>query len=81
MGMPIELNTLIVTKGREKREEENIFTLVKNGYRLYPIINIPIEVKKTLESDSSGSAVITKVQWENNQTMLTYQLISLKSTN
>ncbi|MBA4536887.1 DUF2584 domain-containing protein [Bacillus aquiflavi] len=80
MGMPIELNTLIVTKGREKREEENIFTLVKNGYRLYPI-NIPIEVKKTLESDSSGSAVITKVQWENNQTMLTYQLISLKSTN
>lgn len=31
MGMPMELNTMIVTKGREEREEENIFRLKKKG--------------------------------------------------
>lgn len=80
MGMPLELNTMIVTKGREKRLEENLFLLEKEGYRLYPI-DIPIEVKKTIESDSSGTAVIKKVEWQNNITSLTYQLVSLNSTN
>ena len=80
MGMPFELNTLIVTKGREKRVEENLFQLEKEGYRLYPI-DIPIDVRKTLESDTSGSAVIKKVEWQNNSTLITYQLISLNSTN
>lgn len=63
MGMPLELNTLIVTKGREKRIEENLFVLEKEGYRLYPI-DIPVEVKKTLESDTSGTAVIKKIEWQ-----------------
>jgi hypothetical protein len=80
MGMPFELNTLIVTKGREKRVEENLFQLEKEGYRLYPI-DIPIDVRKTLESDTSGSAMIKKVEWQNSSTMITYQLISLNSTN
>lgn len=80
MGMPFELNTLIVTKGREMRVEENLFQLEKEGYRLYPI-DIPIDVRKTLESDTSGTAVIKKVEWQNSSTMITYQLISLNSTN
>jgi len=80
MGMPLELNTMIVTKGREKRIEENTFLLEKEGYRLYPI-EIPIEVRKTIESDSNGTALIKKVEWQNNFTTLTYQLVSLKSTN
>lgn len=80
MGMPFELNTLIVTKGREKRVEENLFQLEKEGYRLY-LIDIPIDVRKTLESDTSGTAVIKKVEWQNSSTMITYQLISLNSTN
>ncbi|MCL6572282.1 MAG: DUF2584 domain-containing protein [Bacillus sp. (in: Bacteria)] len=80
MGMPLELNTMIVTKGREQRIEENLFLLEKEGYRLYPI-DIPIEVKKTMDSDSSGIAVIKKVVWENGTTALTYQLISLNTTN
>lgn len=80
MGMPLELNTLIVTKGREKRLEENLFLLEKEGYRLYPI-DIPIDVRKTIESESNGIAVIKKVEWQNNLTNLTYQLISLNSTN
>ncbi|MED4223878.1 DUF2584 domain-containing protein [Neobacillus cucumis] len=80
MGMPLELNTLIVTKGREHRLEENLFELVKEGYRLYPI-EIPIDVRKTLDSDSNGTALIKKVQWQKNTTTITYQLVSLNSTN
>ncbi|MDP4087231.1 MAG: DUF2584 domain-containing protein [Bacillota bacterium] len=80
MGMPLELNTMIVTKGREKRVEENLFLLEKEGYRLYPI-DIPIDVRKTIDSDSNGIAVIKKMEWQNKQTILTYQLISLNSTN
>jgi hypothetical protein len=80
MGMTLELNTMIITKGRETRIEENRFVLEKEGYRLYPI-DIPIDVRKSIESDTSGIAVIKKVEWQENRTWLTYQLISLNSTN
>jgi hypothetical protein len=80
MGMPLELNTMIVTKGRETRLEENHFTLVKEGYRLYPI-DIPVEVKRTIEGDLSGMAEIKKVEWEHNRTTIHYQLVALNSTN
>jgi hypothetical protein len=80
MGMPLEVNTMVVTKGREKRVKENLFFLEKEGYRLYPI-DIPIEVRKTINSDSNGTALIKKLEWQNNSTTITYQLISLNSTN
>ncbi|CAK6478697.1 DUF2584 domain-containing protein [Peribacillus castrilensis] len=80
MGMPMELNTMIVTKGNETREEENTFRLAKAGYRLYPI-DIPIDVRKTIQSDSSGTAVIQKIEWTSEKTIITYQLLSLNSTN
>ncbi len=80
MGMPLELNTMIVTKGNENRKEENEFELVKEGYRLYPI-NIPIEVKKTMQGEVNGMAKIIKLTWENDQTILTYKLFALNSTN
>lgn len=80
MGMPLELNTIIVTKGREKRLEDNFFILEKEGYRLYPL-DLPLDVKKTIESDSTGTGVIKKVEWTENRTMITYQLTSLYSTN
>lgn len=80
MGMPLELNTMIVTKGREQRIKDNVFTLVKDGYRLYPI-DIPLEVRNTLTSDHRATAIIKKVEWENNQTTITYQLKALHSIN
>ena len=80
MGMPLELNTMIVTKGREKRVEENLFLLEKSGYRLYPI-DIPIEIRKTIESESNGIAIIKKLEWQQSNTTITYQLISLNSSN
>ncbi|AZB44071.1 DUF2584 domain-containing protein [Bacillus sp. FJAT-42376] len=80
MGMPLEMNTMIVTKSREKRLEDNVFTLKKDGYRLYPL-DLPVEVRKTKEGEVSGRAIITKVEWANGGTVLTYQLIKLNSTN
>ena len=50
MGMPMEFNTMIVTKGKEVRIDENTFELSKDGYRVYPI-DIPIEVRKTMSGE------------------------------
>ncbi|AKP48206.1 MULTISPECIES: DUF2584 domain-containing protein [Bacillus] len=80
MGMPLELNTMIVTKGNEERVGGNLFQLRKKGYRLYPL-HVPVPVKKTLDGDISGTAVIEKVVWENQETLITYRLIALNSTN
>ncbi|MBS4195104.1 DUF2584 domain-containing protein [Lederbergia citri] len=80
MGMPFELNTMIVTKGREKREKDNMFTLEKNGYRLYPI-DIPLEVRHSIKSDYRATAIIKKVEWENEMTKILYQLTALHSSN
>ena len=65
--MPLELNTMIVTKGNERRIGENDFVLEKKDYRLYPL-EIPIEVKKTIDSESTAMALIKKLEWENNMT-------------
>ena len=80
MGMPMELNTLIVTKSNEKRVQENLFTLQKDGYRLYPI-EVPVEIRTTLEGETRGTALIKKIEWENAKTTITYQMISLNSSN
>jgi hypothetical protein len=80
MGMPFELNTMIVTKGLEKRVKENLFTLTKEGYRLYPL-DIPLEVRRLKDTDSNGAAIIKKMKLEKNMTTITYELISLNSTN
>ena len=78
--MPMELNTLIVTKENEKRVEDNLFILKKDGYRLYPI-EIPVDIRKTLDGESRGTALIKKVEWEKNSTTITYEFISLNSSN
>ncbi|EIQ1509794.1 TPA: DUF2584 family protein, partial [Listeria monocytogenes] len=56
MGMPLEVNTMIVTKGKEKRISDNFFELEKLGYRIYPI-DVPIAVRKTKEGETLGEAI------------------------
>ncbi|MFT8319793.1 MAG: DUF2584 domain-containing protein [Bacillus sp. (in: firmicutes)] len=80
MGMPLELNTMIVTKGKEQRVKENLFTLQKEEYRLYPL-HIPLEVRKTKSGEVIGTASIDKLEWENGKTKISYRLIALNSTN
>ncbi|KGL38673.1 hypothetical protein BMT55_10765 [Listeria newyorkensis] len=80
MGMPLEVNTMIVTKGKEKRISDNFFELEKAGYRIYPI-DVPVEVRTTRESETNGIAVPLKLIWENDTTIITYELVSLNSSN
>ncbi|NPC93823.1 DUF2584 domain-containing protein [Bacillus sp. WMMC1349] len=80
MGMPVEFNTMIVTKGKETRIEENVFILKKEGYRVYPL-HVPIEVRKTKEGDMTGTAYAERLEWSDGYTFLTYRLVSLNSTN
>ncbi|MGN1402681.1 MAG: DUF2584 domain-containing protein [Bacillus sp. (in: firmicutes)] len=80
MGMPMELNTMIVTKGKEERLDSNDFTLAKQGYRLYPL-HVPLSVQKTIGGETSGIGIIKKLTWENDQTIITYELTSLYSVN
>ncbi|MFC0298314.1 DUF2584 domain-containing protein [Geobacillus jurassicus] len=80
MGMPMELQTVIVTKGKERRVQGNLFVLEKEGYRLYPL-DVPLEVRRTVQSEASGAAVVRKLEWEDNRTTVTYELVSLYSTN
>jgi len=80
MGMPLELNTMIVTKGKEQRVEENFFQLQKSEYRLYPM-HIPLEVKKTIAGELIGTATIEKLEWHEGKTTILYRLIALNSTN
>ena len=80
MGMPLELNTMIVTKGKEHRQQENFFQLIKEGYRLYPM-HVPLEVKRTIQGELGGTAEIYRVEWRDNSTIISYELISLQSSN
>lgn len=74
MGMPIEFNTMIVTKEREEKMTDNLFKLKKEGLRIYPI-NIPIEVRTTIHGELKGQALVRKLELENEQTVITYELV------
>ncbi|MEB4857848.1 DUF2584 family protein [Priestia megaterium] len=80
MGMPLELNTMIVTKGNEKRVTDNIFQVEKKGYRLYPL-DIPLNIHKTKNGECIGTAVVRKVEMEQEKIIVTYELTKLHSTN
>lgn len=80
MGMPLELNTMIVTKGREERIEKNFFKLEKDEYRLYPM-HIPLEVKNSIAGEVRGIAEIYKLEWSGQKTVIYFEMKSLESTN
>lgn len=82
MGMPLELNTMIVTKNKEEKTEvENIYYLIKEGYRLYPLDLPVIEVRNTKNSHPYALAKINKLVWEQGETHITYELIDLLGVN
>ncbi|MGG3693131.1 DUF2584 domain-containing protein [Heyndrickxia ginsengihumi] len=80
MGMPIELQTLIITEGKAERLEQNLFVLKQAGYFLYPL-DTSLEVRKTIEGESTGIAFIKKLEWEQNTTTIRYELVSLNTPN
>lgn len=82
MGMPLELNTMIVTKNKEEKTEiENVYHLKKDGYRLYPLDLPVIEVKTTKTSSPYALAKIVKLTWEEETTHIIYELVELLGVN
>ncbi|WP_028400690.1 DUF2584 family protein [Ectobacillus panaciterrae] len=79
--MKFEMHTSVVTEEKEVRVdiENNLFELTVEGYHLYPL-NEAVVLYKT-EKEKVGTAVPKKISWENEQTVLLYQLISLHSVN
>lgn len=80
MGMSLEVDTMIVTNGKEKRLDDNFFELTKAGYRIYPI-DIPVDVRTTKEGETNGKGIARKLIWQNNQTIIKYELVALNSSN
>lgn len=82
MGMPLELNTMIVTKHKEEKTNvENVYRLMKEGYRLYPIDIPVIEVRTTKDASPYAYAKITQLTWEKETTWITYELVELLGVN
>lgn len=82
MSMPLSLEWALVTEGKEKRigDLENRFTLVLEGYRLYPL-HERIEIRRHQASDQIGFGEIDELTFKANQTLITYKLLSLYSVN
>lgn len=83
MGMPLEMNWMIVTKGKEEKvmDKENYFELTKEGYRLYPLDIAVVEVRKTKEEAAIGLAEIKEMKWKNGYTTIIYVLKKLNGVN
>lgn len=80
MGMPFELQTMIITNGFENRLDQNFFELVKDGYHLYPL-HVPIPVKRSIDGDLTGEGIIQKLELSEGKTTIIYELLKLKSIN
>ncbi|EIT86775.1 YtmB protein [Fictibacillus macauensis ZFHKF-1] len=80
MGMPLEVQTMIVTKGKAERQEDYSYRLVKAGYRLYPL-DVPLTVHKTKDAKSHAIATIYSLTWHENKTEIQYKLLDLHGVN
>ncbi len=80
--MPLTIESTLVTQGKEVRVKgkENCFVVTLTGYRLYPIGD-RIEIRRHEDADQIGFGKIVELTWRDNQTICTYQLLSLHSVN
>ncbi|MDC3412977.1 DUF2584 domain-containing protein [Aquibacillus sp. 3ASR75-11] len=82
MTMPFLIEWVLVTKGKEKRltDQENMFQITLEGYRIFPI-HQTIDIKRYNNSDQIGRGEILELTLKNNQTICKYRLVSLHSVN
>lgn len=78
--MPITMQSNLVTVGKEKRLEGNVFEISLDGYKLF-ILDHPVPVQKKENSSPVGKAVIKEVTWKKDSTRLVYELIDLHGVN
>ncbi|MEH7458049.1 hypothetical protein CON65_16460 [Bacillus pseudomycoides] len=79
--MKFEMHTKIISNEKETRLhiEENVFQLILDGYHLFAV-NEMLPLYKS-DQERIGSAIVQKLEWENEKTTLNYQLVSLQSVN
>ncbi|ABS22036.1 DUF2584 family protein [Bacillus cytotoxicus] len=79
--MKFEMHTKIISNEKEIRLhiEENIFQLTLEGYHLFAVNEI-LPLYKS-EQERIGSAMIQKLEWKDEKTIVSYQLVSLQSVN
>ncbi|WP_242142914.1 MULTISPECIES: DUF2584 family protein [unclassified Bacillus cereus group] len=79
--MKFEMHTKIISNEKEIRLhiEENIFQLTLEGYHLFAV-NERLPLYKS-EHERIGSAMIQKLEWKDEKTIVNYQLVSLQSVN
>lgn len=80
LGMLLEVNIMIVIKGKEKWIFDNFFELEKLGYWIY-LIDVLIVVCKIKEGEIFGEVIFWKFVWENNKIIIKYELIVLNLSN
>ncbi|KZE64204.1 hypothetical protein AWM68_13960 [Fictibacillus phosphorivorans] len=80
MQMPMTMQSSLVTIGKEKRLEGNVFEISLEGYKLF-ILDHPVPVQKKENSSPVGKAVIKEVTWKEDSTRLVYELIDLHGVN
>ncbi|MCM3477501.1 DUF2584 family protein [Caldifermentibacillus hisashii] len=80
MGMPVQLESVIVITGKETRLKENYFQIVKEGYHLFPL-DTSLIVKRMEDDEIIGSGVINKLEWSEGKTTIIYRLTALKTIN
>ncbi|WP_197468200.1 DUF2584 family protein [Fictibacillus phosphorivorans] len=78
--MPMTMQSSLVTIGKEKRLEGNVFEISLEGYKLF-ILDHPVPVQKKENSSPVGKAVIKEVTWKEDSTRLVYELIDLHGVN
>jgi Protein of unknown function (DUF2584) len=80
MQMPMTMQSNLVTTGKEKRVEGNMFEISLEGYKLF-VLDHPVPVQKKENSSPVGKAVIKEVTWKAESTHLLYELIDLHGVN
>ncbi|MFB1049366.1 DUF2584 family protein [Paraliobacillus sp. JSM ZJ581] len=82
MTVPFSIEWKLVTGGKEQRvqDKENFFSIVLDGYQLFPMEE-RIEIQRSQSTDQIGFGKVVELTWKNNQTICTYQLLSLHSVN
>lgn len=78
--MNLNVQSTLVTEGKEERLSGNCFRMMQDGYTLYPI-NTLIDLKRTERTAPIARIIIEEIQWKNNQTVITYEIQSLVSVN
>ncbi|MCU9594744.1 DUF2584 domain-containing protein [Caldibacillus thermolactis] len=80
MAMSVQIESCIITEGKEKRVKENNFELILDGYHLYPM-DVSIPVKRGETKEPIGEGIIRSLLFSKEKTTIVYTLATLKNIN